>query len=86
MICRVSSVVSSKLLVVPEKEQVIKDEGNCITGRFIICTVLNVSRTMKPRCARWAGHVVRMGRKRNVLRILVGQPEGKRLYGRLRRR
>jgi hypothetical protein len=27
---------------------------------------------------RWAGHVVRKGEKRNVHRLLVGKPEGKR--------
>jgi hypothetical protein len=27
---------------------------------------------------RWAGHVSRMGEKRNVYRLLVGKPEGKR--------
>jgi hypothetical protein len=27
---------------------------------------------------RWAGHVARMGEKRNVYRLLVGKPEGKR--------
>jgi hypothetical protein len=26
---------------------------------------------------RWAGHVARMGAKRNAYRILVGNPEGK---------
>jgi hypothetical protein len=26
---------------------------------------------------RWAGHVARMGEKRNVYRLLVGKPEGK---------
>jgi hypothetical protein len=26
---------------------------------------------------RWAGHVARMGEKRNAYRILVGKPEGK---------
>jgi hypothetical protein len=31
---------------------------------------------------RWAGHVARMGEKRNAYRILVGQPEGKRPLGR----
>jgi hypothetical protein len=28
---------------------------------------------------RWAGHVARMGEKRNAYRIFVGKPEGKRL-------
>jgi hypothetical protein len=30
----------------------------------------------------WAGHVERMGEKRNAYRILVGNPEGKRPLGR----
>jgi hypothetical protein len=34
----------------------------------------------------WAGHVARMGGKRNAHRILVGTPEGKRPLGRTRRR
>jgi hypothetical protein len=34
---------------------------------------------------RWAGHVARMGEKRNVYRLLVGKPEGKRLLGRTKR-
>jgi hypothetical protein len=35
---------------------------------------------------RWAGHVARMGVKRNAYRLLVGKPEGKRPLGRPRRR
>jgi hypothetical protein len=34
---------------------------------------------------RWAGHVARMGQKRNACRILVGNLEGKRPLGRSRR-
>jgi hypothetical protein len=34
--------------------------------------------------SRWAGHVARMGEKRNVYRLLVGKPEGKRPLGRPR--
>jgi hypothetical protein len=26
---------------------------------------------------RWAGHVARMGEKRNAYRLLVGKPKGK---------
>jgi hypothetical protein len=33
---------------------------------------------------RWAGHVARIGENRNVYRILVGKPEGKRPLGRPR--
>jgi hypothetical protein len=36
--------------------------------------------------SRWAGHVARRGEKRNVYRLLVGKPEGKRPLGRPRRR
>jgi hypothetical protein len=35
---------------------------------------------------RWAGHVARIGEKRNAYRILVGKPEGKRPLRRPRRR
>jgi hypothetical protein len=41
-------------------------------------------RIIKSRKMRWAGHVARMGEKRNVYRLLVGKPEGKRLLGRPR--
>jgi len=35
---------------------------------------------------KWAGHVARMGQGREVHRILVGRPEGKRPLGTPRRR
>jgi hypothetical protein len=35
---------------------------------------------------RWAGHIARMGEKRNAYRLLVGKPGGKRPIGRSRRR
>jgi hypothetical protein len=38
-------------------------------------------RIIKSRRMRWAGHVERMGKKRNVYRILVGKQEGKRPLG-----
>jgi hypothetical protein len=46
----------------------------------------NTIRMIKSRRMRWAGHVGRMGEMRNVYRILVGNPEGKRPLGRPRRR
>jgi hypothetical protein len=46
----------------------------------------SIIRMIKSRRMRWAGHVARMGEKRNAYRILVGKPEGKRLLGRPRRR
>jgi transcription termination factor 2 len=41
---------------------------------------------IKSRRMRWAGHVARMGEKRNAYRIFVGKLEGKRPLGRPRRR
>jgi hypothetical protein len=41
---------------------------------------------IKSRRMRWAGHVTRMGERRNAYRILVGEPEGQRPLGRPRRR
>jgi hypothetical protein len=41
---------------------------------------------IKSRRMRWAGHVARMGEKRNMYRLLVGKPEGKRPLGRPGRR
>jgi hypothetical protein len=41
---------------------------------------------IKSKRMRWAGHVARMGEKRNAYRILVGKTEGKRPLGIPRRR
>jgi len=35
---------------------------------------------------RWAGHVVHMGDRRGVFRVLVGKPEGMKPLGRSRHR
>jgi hypothetical protein len=44
----------------------------------------SIMRIIKSRRMRWAGHVARMGEKRNVYRLLVGMAEGKRPLGRPR--
>jgi hypothetical protein len=41
---------------------------------------------IRSRMMIWAGHVARIGKKRNAYRLLVGKPEGKRPLGRARRR
>jgi hypothetical protein len=46
----------------------------------------DIIRQIKSRRMRWAGYVARMGEGRNVYRVLVGKPEGKRPLGRPRRR
>jgi hypothetical protein len=44
----------------------------------------SIFRIIKSRRMRWAGHVARMGEKRNAYRLLLGKPEGKRPRGRPR--
>jgi hypothetical protein len=46
----------------------------------------SIIRMIKSRRMRWVGHVARMGEKRNVYRLLVGKPEGRRPLRRPRRR
>jgi hypothetical protein len=46
----------------------------------------SIIRMIKSRRMRWAGNVACMGEKRNVYRIFVGKPDGKRPLGRPRRR
>jgi len=46
----------------------------------------NIVQVIKSRRMRWAGHVARMGERRDVYRVLVGKSEGKRTLGRPRRR
>jgi hypothetical protein len=43
-----------------------------------LCSSPDIIRQIKSRRMRWAGHVARMGEERNVCRVLVGKPEGKR--------
>jgi hypothetical protein len=44
----------------------------------------SIIRVIKSRRMRWAGHVSRMGEKRNAYRLSVGKPEGKGPLGRPR--
>ena len=46
----------------------------------------NIVRVIKSWRMRWAGHVARVGEKRDIYRVLVGKPEGKRQLGRPRPR
>jgi len=46
----------------------------------------NIVRVIKSRRVRWAGYVARLGKRRGVCRVLVGNPEGKRPVGSPRRR
>jgi hypothetical protein len=46
----------------------------------------NIIRVINSRRLRWAGHVARMGERRDAYRALVGKPEGRRPLERPRRR
>jgi len=46
----------------------------------------NIVRVIKSRRICLAGHVARMGEQRGMYRVLLGEPEGRRLLGRPRRR
>jgi hypothetical protein len=47
-------------------------------------TSTSIIRIIKLRRMRWVGYVAQMGEKRNMYRLLVGKPEGKRPLGRPR--
>jgi hypothetical protein len=57
---------------------------NCIMRSFVISP--NNIRIIKSRRMRWAGHVARIGEKRNTYMLLVGKPKGRRPLGRPRHR
>jgi hypothetical protein len=66
-----------------------------VTGEWIklhneelhdLYTSQSIMRIRQSRGMRWAGHLARMGKKRNAYRLLEGKPEGKRPLGRPRRR
>jgi hypothetical protein len=44
----------------------------------------NIIRHIKSKGMRWVRHAAHMGEERKVYRVLVGKPEGKRPFGRLR--
>jgi hypothetical protein len=37
----------------------------------------SIFRIIKSKRMRWAGHVARIGEKRNAYRLLIGKPEGR---------
>jgi hypothetical protein len=52
---------------------------------YILYSSLNIVSVVKSRRMRWARHVARMEEGRDVYRVFVGRPEGKRALGRPRR-
>jgi hypothetical protein len=71
----------------PTRDEVTGEWRNLHSGE--LCNLYSspdIISHMKSRRMRWAGHVARMGEGRNVYRVLMGKPEGKRPPERRRRR
>jgi hypothetical protein len=52
----------------------------------ILYSFPDIIRQIKSRRMRWTGHVARMEEERNVYKVLMGKPEGKKPLGRPKRR
>jgi hypothetical protein len=63
----------------PETSNIVK----CVASHNLYSSP-SIITIIKSRRMKWSGHVARMGEKRNVYRLLVGKPEGKRPLGRPR--
>jgi hypothetical protein len=70
-------------MLVGKREQV---TGNWSEELRHVTSLSKIIRPIKSRKVRWVGHVVHMGLKRNVYRVLAGKPEDSRPLGRSRYR
>jgi hypothetical protein len=68
----------------PERDEV-TGEWSRLYKEALHDPLRNIIRVIKSRM-RWAGHVERMGDRRDAYVVLVGRPEGKRPLGRPRLR
>jgi hypothetical protein len=71
----------------PKRDEVTGEWRKLHSGELHnLYTSLDIIRQIKSRRMRWAGHVARMGEGRNLYRVLVGKPKGKRPLESPRRR
>jgi hypothetical protein len=71
----------------PKREEVAGEWRKMHSGELHnLYSSTGIIRQIKARRMKRAGHVARMGEGRNVYRVLVGKPEGKRPVERPRRR
>jgi hypothetical protein len=74
-------------IVGPKKDEVMAEWRKLHIGELRnLYLSSGIIRQIKSRGMRWAGHVARMGEGRNVYRVLVRKPKGKRPLVRPRRR
>jgi hypothetical protein len=63
----------------PKRDNVMGERRKLHSGELhILYSSPDIIRQIKSRKMRWAGHVACMEERRNVYRVLVGMPEGKR--------
>jgi hypothetical protein len=71
----------------PKREEVTGEWGRLhIKELYALYSSPNIIRVIKSRRLRWAGHVACVGESRGAYRVLVENPEGRRLLERPRRR
>jgi hypothetical protein len=67
-----------------KRDEVTREWRKLDTGELHNLYSPDIIRQIKSRRMRWVGHVACMGERRNVYRVLVGKPEGRRLLERPR--
>jgi hypothetical protein len=70
----------------PKRDEITGEWRKLHSGELHNLYSSDIIRQIKSRRMRWAGHVARMGEGRNVYRILVGKPDGRRPPEKPRRR
>jgi len=65
----------------PKKEELVRGWRRLHNELHILHASPNIIRVMKPRRMTGKGHKARTGEMRNVYKILIGRPEGKRPLG-----
>jgi hypothetical protein len=71
----------------PERDEVTGQRRKLHSGELHnLYSSPDIIRQIKSRRTRWAGHVARAGEGRNVYRVLMRKPEGKKPLERPRRR
>jgi hypothetical protein len=70
----------------PKKDGVTRGWRKLHNEHHILYSSPSIIRIIMLRKMRWVGHVARTGGKRNVNRLLVGKPKGRRPVGRPRLR
>jgi len=80
------TVLSSKIFGTKRDEVIGGCRRLCNKGLHNLYCLTKIIRVIKSRKMRWAGHVARMGERRSAYKVLVGESEGKKPFGKPRLR